>query len=115
MDSLQMPRTRSISKALGLLLVVAFLAANPSARAAGPGQAGTLDPSFGQHGFTLTGFGLEAFPGGTGELAVASDGKLIALGAGNRGYSLSRYNPDGSLDQTFGAAGWVNGDFGQHV
>ena len=75
---------------------------------------GTLDSSFGSAGKVTT-----TFAGSSSGLAVAlqSNGKLIAAGqasesAGNGGFGLARYNPDGSLDPSFGDGGTVRTDFG---
>jgi uncharacterized delta-60 repeat protein len=72
---------------------------------------GTIDSTFGQGGIVQTVIGnddtyLE-------DLAVQPDGKIIAAGyydnivLGNQDYCLSRYNTDGTLDNTFGVNGIV--------
>jgi uncharacterized delta-60 repeat protein len=70
---------------------------------------GTLDPTFGSGGKVIT-------PIGSGDdfacgLALQPDGKLVATGPSNNGsnydFALARYNPDGSLDPTFGSGGKV--------
>jgi uncharacterized delta-60 repeat protein len=74
---------------------------------------GSLDPSFGGGGSVAT--QVESGPyslGGVG-LALQSDGKIVVAGSSpgqgdETGYSvftLARYNPDGSLDTSFGADG----------
>lgn len=77
---------------------------------------GTLDTtSFGNG----TGFVTTDFAGGFDvalSLAVQpSDGKIVAAGFANTGgpsdFALARYNPDGSLDATFGSSGKVTTDF----
>jgi uncharacterized delta-60 repeat protein len=77
--------------------------------------SGALDPTFGSGGIVLT-------PQGTDLSALAiqpTDGKIIAVGGENVGsgahYSptLARYNPDSSLDATFGNGGIVSPSFGQ--
>ena len=88
----------------------------------GPGQAsaqaspGDLDPTFGVGGKVTT-----DFVGGGDQaraLVVQADGKLVAAGlavtgeATNNDFALARYNPDGSLDPTFGNGGEVTTDFG---
>jgi uncharacterized delta-60 repeat protein len=69
--------------------------------------AGRLDRSFGNRGRVLT-------PVGEGEteavaLAIERDGKLVAAGnarvAGDPGFALVRYTPDGKLDPSFGKEG----------
>lgn len=81
---------------------------------------GTLDASFGAGGKTIT-----DFTGGAEDafaLALQPDGKLVAGGHGGRlttgwDFALARYNPNGSLDSTFGLAGSgrVMTDFGRYV
>jgi uncharacterized delta-60 repeat protein len=74
---------------------------------------GSLDPSFGTGGLVMTNFGqLDDARG----LALQSDGKLVAAGSYQNGtkvdVALARYNPDGSLDPSFGSAGQVTTDLG---
>ena len=70
---------------------------------------GSLDTSFGQGGKVLTDIGshndlLYA-------LALQPDGKLVAAGYSSNGsdddFALVRYNPNGTLDTTFGTGGKV--------
>src|SRR6266511_1466289 len=47
-------------------------------------------------------------------VALQSDGKIVAAGtsvADTEDFALARYNPDGSLDPTFGGDGTVTMDF----
>jgi uncharacterized delta-60 repeat protein len=82
---------------------------------------GSVDPTFGNGGMVTTNIGTDndrAYA-----LALQSDGKIVA--AGKKGIqfyptdqrkgnvALVRYNPDGSLDATFGNGGIVVNDFGQ--
>src|SRR5438067_5939066 len=79
---------------------------------------GSLDTSFGAGGIVTTTFpeGSYAFA-----LALQSDGKIIAAGTvfvdfnpgdmSDTDFALARYNPDGSLDTTFGNDGTVTTDF----
>lgn len=51
------------------------------------------------------------------DMALQTDGKIIVVGeltngAGNKDFAIARYSGDGSLDQTFGAAGKTTIDFG---
>src|SRR6266540_2276075 len=78
---------------------------------------GTLDPSFGTGGKVTTDFYGFTDHAQTG-LVVQPDGKLVAAGAsftfftgGNYDFALARYNPDGTLDQSFGTGGVVTTDF----
>ena len=75
---------------------------------------GSLDTSFDGDGMVITSFG-----GGGGSsasavyaLAVLPDGKIVAGGSralDNRyDFALARYNPDGSLDTSFGDGGLVS-------
>ena len=73
---------------------------------------GSLDATFGAAGKVLTPFG--GVNDGAHGVAIQPDGKIIAAGAGGAGsdFLVARYNPDGSLDATFGTAGKVITDFG---
>jgi uncharacterized delta-60 repeat protein len=71
---------------------------------------GTLDQTFGTGGSVTTSFG----DGKDHPFAVLlqPDGKLLVAGEGkvnqyDVGFTLARYNPNGSLDQSFGVAGRV--------
>ncbi len=67
---------------------------------------GTLDSTFGTDGGLAT-----DNPGGViNEIAVQADGKIIAANGGfaNSGFGLTRYNANGSVDQTFGEFGRIN-------
>jgi uncharacterized delta-60 repeat protein len=82
---------------------------------------GSLDTTFGQGGLVTTNIGSDTDQ--AVRIALQSDGKVVA--AGRKGIqfypsdqrkgnvALARYNPDGSLDSTFGNAGVVTTDFGQ--
>jgi uncharacterized delta-60 repeat protein len=79
---------------------------------------GSLDTSFGNGGIVTTIFpeGSYAF-----DVALQTDGKIIAAGTlfvdfnpgdqSDTDFALARYNPDGSLDTTFGNGGTVSTDF----
>jgi uncharacterized delta-60 repeat protein len=76
---------------------------------------GSLDSTFGTGGTVTTDFA--GGPDGALALAVQADGKLVIAGAANQelgdiDFGLARYNPDGTLDPTFGAGGRVSTDFG---
>jgi uncharacterized delta-60 repeat protein len=68
-----------------------------------PAASGALDPSFGGTGKVSTAFG-----GDDTGMVLQSDGKIIMVG-GTAGtgsdFALARYDTDGTLDETFGAAG----------
>jgi uncharacterized delta-60 repeat protein len=77
---------------------------------------GTRDASFGTDGKITTDFG--GFDQANA-LVVQADGKLVAAGStvtftgggANTDFALARYNPDGSLDASFGSGGRVTTDF----
>jgi uncharacterized delta-60 repeat protein len=75
-------------------------------------QDGSLDPTFGSDGRVTTPFfGSEALA-----LAVQGDGKIVAVGATGTDstggdFALARYEPDGTLDPSFGDEGTVTTDF----
>jgi uncharacterized delta-60 repeat protein len=81
---------------------------------------GTLDNAFGIHGGVTT-----PFPGNilARALAVAlqPNGDIVAVGqtaltdTGSSDFALARYNPDGSVDTTFGNSGFVSTPFGASV
>lgn len=71
---------------------------------------GAPDPTFGAGGTVVT---TDGFPGTAYTVRLQPDGKLLAAGMGNqdadsvRPMLVSRYDVDGSLDQTFGGDGRV--------
>lgn len=75
------------------------------------GQDGNLDISFGNNGIVKTDINnmIQAF----NQLVIQNDGKIIVLGESSTGTTagretfLLRYNPDGSVDSTFGINGMV--------
>ena len=77
---------------------------------------GTLDNAFGIHGGVTT-----PFPGNTFSRAFAvalqTNGDIVAVGqtglavTGPSDFALVRYNPDGSVDTTFGNSGFVSTPF----
>jgi uncharacterized delta-60 repeat protein len=75
---------------------------------------GTLDASFGSGGKVTTDFGssLDRAQG----VAIQSNGRIVAAGLSNQAgtfdFALARYNPDGTLDASFGSGGKVTTDFG---
>ncbi|MEO5720501.1 MAG: dockerin type I domain-containing protein [Chthoniobacterales bacterium] len=70
---------------------------------------GSLDGSFGVGGKVLTFFAQS--DSAANAITVQADGKLIAAGSSGTDFAIARYNPDGSLDSTFGLAGKVITDF----
>ncbi len=78
---------------------------------------GTLDPSFGTTGPGYTTVDLGGNDHARG-CALQPDGKIVLGGDTsdyldtNENFGIVRYNPDGSLDTTFGSGGIVSTDFG---
>jgi uncharacterized delta-60 repeat protein len=74
---------------------------------------GTLDPSFGAGGIVTTDFGGSS--ANVRALAVQPDGKIVAAGGafvnGIADFALARYNPDGTLDGSFGIGGTATSPF----
>jgi uncharacterized delta-60 repeat protein len=76
---------------------------------------GTLDPSFGNHGRVRTDFpGLAAVPS---SVVIQPDGKIVVAGGAFPlftflgDFKIVRYNPNGSLDASFGNGGIVTSTF----
>jgi uncharacterized delta-60 repeat protein len=73
---------------------------------------GSLDTAFGTGGETTTAIGTYAT---AEDVAVQPDGKIVAAGfaiSGNETFAVVRYNPNGSLDTSFGTGGKVTTGFG---
>jgi uncharacterized delta-60 repeat protein/uncharacterized repeat protein (TIGR01451 family) len=106
------------------------LAIQPDGKIVAAGRAGTdfllaryngdgsLDATFGSGGIVTTDFGGTVFDAAFG-VALQSNGKIVAAGGTFNGFvgpsadfALARYNPDGSLDASFGSGGQVTTDFG---
>jgi uncharacterized delta-60 repeat protein len=68
------------------------------------GGAGSLDQSFGAGGVVLT----NAMSGSVYAIAVQADGKILIGGAGGSDkFMVIRFNPNGTLDASFGEGGIV--------
>ena len=69
---------------------------------------GSLDSSFGSGGKVAAAIGAYA---SAGAVALQPDGKLVVAGVGDTGsqrtFALARFNPNGSLDSSFGSGGKV--------
>jgi uncharacterized delta-60 repeat protein len=82
---------------------------------------GALDSSFGNNGKVVTDFDANAVNEGALAAAIQPDGKIIAAGyvslisPGPGFFALARYNPNGSLDTTFGNGGKVLTAIVQHI
>ncbi len=74
---------------------------------------GTLDNSFNGNGKVVTDFGNYSQ---INSVRIDSNQKIMAAGSfyngGNYDFAIVRYNPDGSLDNTFNSTGKVITDFG---
>jgi uncharacterized delta-60 repeat protein len=75
---------------------------------------GALDETFGEDGKVTTDFADGSDDGAT-SVAIQSDGRIVAAGAGpgedGADFALARYNVDGTLDSRFGGGGKVSTDF----
>lgn len=77
---------------------------------------GNLDPSFSGDGWLTT--NLRSYSVGW-SVALQPDGKIIVAGDSYKdsysgwGFAMTRYNPDGSLDESFSADGMLTTDFGR--
>jgi uncharacterized delta-60 repeat protein len=77
-------------------------------------QPGALDPTFGTGGKVITDFGGADDFGNA--IAIDSEGRMVFAGYSHNGsnydFAVVRYSEDGSLDNTFGAAGKVTTPIG---
>src|SRR5258705_516635 len=94
---------------IALMIVGALSAGMLTSRAAGDGG---LDPAFGTSGKVITDFngGLDA----TAAMGLQTDGKIVVAGfatVGTQHTALARYNPNGTLDSSFGSGGKTVVDF----
>jgi len=79
-------------------------------------QAGSsLDRSFGDSGIVTTSFGSSS---GANGMAIQADGKIVMAGIGenngNISFALTRYNTNGSIDNTFDTDGIVTTSIGEY-
>lgn len=65
---------------------------------------GSLDASFGSGGKVTTAIGAGSL---ANALVLQPNGKIIAAGGSSEDFAVARYNPDGSLDTSFGTGGKV--------
>ncbi|MGH2963896.1 MAG: hypothetical protein ACRDMH_00735 [Solirubrobacterales bacterium] len=70
---------------------------------------GDLDPSFGDGGKVRTDFGTDSDYAAS--VGIDSGGRIV-VGVGGDRFELARYQPDGTLDPSFGNDGKVTTDFG---
>ena len=94
-----------------VVLALAVLLLSPQASHTAETAAGDLDPTFGMSGKIRTDFfGARDF---AAAVAILPDGKILAGGTADlfnspespELFALARYQPDGSLDPTFGSGG----------
>ena len=75
---------------------------------------GSLDDSFGGTGVVITNLG--GCEDHANSLAIQGDGKILVSGhagdGSNKDFAVVRYNPDGSLDPSFGVGGVARADLG---
>jgi uncharacterized delta-60 repeat protein len=95
------------SAVFGLLALLPSITGNAPALA----RAGSLDPSFGSMGRVTTSFPAGAAWGNA--LAIQADGKIVVAGSVDGTFALARFNPDGSLDGSFGSSGLVTTSFAE--
>ena len=100
------------TKIYATVIILAFVVSGWTARAVD----GDLDPTFGTDGKVLTDFDHSTDIADA--VAVQADGKLVVVGTTyinndytGEGFAVARYNPDGTLDKTFGAGGKIQIDF----
>src|SRR6185436_3588641 len=90
-----------------IILVISLLFFSASVSAA----PGDLDPTFGNGGIVITGSSNPNHLNTAWAMAIQSDGKIVVVGDGTLGFNwdfaVVRYNPDASLDSSFGVAGIV--------
>src|ERR1041384_7173799 len=92
------------------LLMVICGVMTPEARAA----SGDLDPTFNGSGYLMRDFA--ATFNSAGGVVVQPDGKIVVSGSatvnGGGGFLVTRYEPDGRPDPSFGTGGTATADFG---
>ena len=98
----------TVKKFLTLLIMSAFLNLNVQAQ-----YAGDLDATFGSNGKVSTSISND--DDGATSMVIQPDGKIIVAGFTGTGnsidFALVRYNPDGSLDASFGIGGKTTASF----
>jgi uncharacterized delta-60 repeat protein len=63
---------------------------------------GSLDPSFGNGGITITDLGSDAY---AGAMTLTADGHILVAGSWNSMMTVAEYRADGSLETSFGSSG----------
>ncbi len=96
----------------GRIVVVGDTDSNSDFALARYNADGSLNSAFGGDGRVTT-----DFSGGADDVTIDSQGRILASGYTHNGdfdrsaFALARYNPNGSLDPSFGTAGKVTTDF----
>jgi len=103
-----------------IILAITMSIALAASISAAPGD---LDPTFGNGGIVIT--NIPNVNNGNGPtlyaayaMAIQPDGKIVVVGEGftnpndSWDFAVVRYNPDGSLDNSFGGGGMVNTPIG---
>src|SRR6266568_3400913 len=107
-----MDKLRSVTFVLCFTVAFALALAPPVGAQAAPGD---LDATFCTGGKVTTDFAGDSDHARA--VAIQTDGKIVAAGKatnsrrGGEDFALARYNPDGTLDTTFGTGGRVTTDF----
>ncbi|MBK7934267.1 MAG: hypothetical protein KA956_05645 [Pyrinomonadaceae bacterium] len=101
---------KTFASLLTFIVLIVVLSINARAQTC-PGSPGCLDLTFGVGGTAAT-YIPTTTPLSPGKGAIQSDGKILAAvmvlpGSSNMTDVIIRYNPDGSLDTTFGNGGIV--------
>ena len=99
-------------RVIGITLIIIFLTIGQLVQA----TDGDLDPTFGPDGKVLTDFDRSVDIANA--VAIQADGKIVVVGTthgendfSNEDFAVARYNPDGTLDTSFGVGGKVQTDF----
>jgi uncharacterized delta-60 repeat protein len=91
-----------------IVLAVCLLFALSASTSAAPGD---LDPTFGNGGIVISRGSNPNHLDTAWGMAIQPDGKIVVVGGGTVGenwdFAVVRYNPDGSLDSSFGGTGIV--------
>jgi uncharacterized delta-60 repeat protein len=101
------PRRVRVMLAMTLMAMLATTHMPERARAAD----GDLDPGFGNGGRVTTDF-LRGGDDRASAVAIQKDGKIVVAGGNSGNFAVARYNPDGSLDTSFGDGGRAATAFG---
>ena len=103
--------TRSCAVAFPMIMLICLIVPHRAQAA-----AGDLDSTFGAGGQVMT--DLKRSTDSANAVVIQADGKLVVVGNtyqnndfSGEDFVVARYNPDGTLDRTFGSRGRVRTDF----